>query len=75
MHKRQEGAVIFHGWGSAPATATASAIVALQNFTAKGTFTIFSRTITNVQQDGRNEIYSITQRWSYHLTSKDASDG
>ncbi len=46
----------------ANATATASTIAALQNFTAKGTFTILSRTITNVRQDGPNTIYSITEQ-------------
>ena len=44
------------------AAAAASASVAVQNFTAKGTFTILSRTITNVRQDGSNRIYSITEQ-------------
>jgi Protein of unknown function (DUF3224) len=44
------------------AHATASAIVAAQNFTVKGTFTILSRTITSVRQDGSNKIYSYTQQ-------------
>jgi hypothetical protein len=44
------------------AQATASASVAVQTFTAKGTITIVSSTTTNVQQDGSNTISSITQQ-------------
>ncbi len=61
------------------AQANASASVAVQNFTAKGTFTIFNRTITYVRQDGSNRIYSITEQvvdygdvtgtYTYALTS------
>ncbi len=42
--------------------AAASASGAVQNFTAKGTFTILSKTTTNVRQDGLNRIYSITEQ-------------
>jgi hypothetical protein len=34
----------------------------VQHFTAKGTFTIVSRTTTSVRQDGQNKIYSYTQQ-------------
>jgi hypothetical protein len=44
------------------AHANASASVAVQHFTAKGTFTIVSRTVTSVRQDGSNKIYSYTQQ-------------
>ena len=47
---------------AARATATASATVAVQHFTAKGTFTILSRTNISVRQDGQNKIYSYTQQ-------------
>ena len=51
------------GYSSARnAGATASAIATSQNFTAKGTFTILNRTITNVRQDGSNRIDSITEQ-------------
>jgi Flp pilus assembly protein TadG len=44
------------------ANATATASVAVQHFTAKGTFTIVSRTNTSVRQDGQNKIYSYIQK-------------
>lgn len=47
---------------AANAHATATASAATQRFTAKGTFTIVSRTTPNVQQDGQNKIYSYTQQ-------------
>lgn len=40
--------------------ATAPATVAPQHFTAQGTFTIVSRILINVRQDGQNKIYSYT---------------
>jgi len=45
---------------TAHTNATASA--AVQHFTAQGTFTIVSRTITSVQQNGQNKIYRYTQQ-------------
>jgi Protein of unknown function (DUF3224) len=42
------------------ATATTSA--AVQHFTAKGSFTILSRTNVSFRQDGQNKVYSYTQR-------------
>ncbi len=47
---------------TAQAHVTATASGALQNFTAKGTFTILKRTTTNIRQDGPNKIYSLTQQ-------------
>lgn len=47
---------------STAANATATARAATQRFTAKGTFTIVSRTTPNVQQDGQNKIYTYTQQ-------------
>jgi len=43
-----------------PTPATANA--AQQHFTAKGNFTILSRTNISVRQDGQNKIYSYTQQ-------------
>ncbi len=42
-------------------TTHATASVVLQNFAAKGTFTIVSKTNISVRQDGQNKIYSYTQ--------------
>jgi len=47
---------------TAGAHATASASAAVRHFTAKGSFTIVSRTTTSVRQDGQNRIYSYTQQ-------------
>lgn len=47
---------------TAHTNATATANAAVQHFTAKGTFTILSRTNTSVRQDGQNKIYSYTQQ-------------
>jgi hypothetical protein len=46
----------------AQTAATSSASAAVQHFTAKGTFTIVSKTTTSVRQDGQNKIYSYTQQ-------------
>jgi hypothetical protein len=50
---------------SANVRATATARATVQHFTAKGTFTILSRTTPNVQQDGQNKIYSYTQQEAF----------
>jgi len=45
-----------------PTNPTASSSATSQNLTAKGTFTILSRTNISVRQDGQNKIYSYTQQ-------------
>jgi hypothetical protein len=47
---------------TAHTNATATASAAVQHFTAKGTFTIVSRTTPSVRQDGQNRIYSYMQK-------------